>query len=115
MPERYSLRETPARRYAQRTQWNVRDSDATLIISLSAELAGGSLATQEWANKMNRPRLHVYPCNEWRAWLRTFTETHPIRVLNVAGPRLSGAANIEQFVDEVLDEIFIHCFHRNQV
>jgi hypothetical protein len=109
IPERYSLQETPARQYQQRTRWNVRDSDATLIISLSTELTGGSLATQECANKMNRPRLHVYPCSEWRSWLHTFMETHPIRVLNVAGPRLSGAANIEQFVGEVLEEILIYC------
>jgi hypothetical protein len=115
IPERYSLQETPAHRYQQRTQWNVRDSDATLIISLSAELTGGSLATQEWAKKMNRPCLHIYPCDEWRARLCTFTETHPIRILNVAGPRLSGAAHIEQFVGEVLDEMLIYCERRNHI
>ena len=94
----------------------MRDSNATLIISLSSELTGGSLATQEWANKMNRPCLHVYPCNEWHAQLLTFIETHSIRILNVAGPRLSGAANIEQFVGEVLDEIhLIYCKRRNRV
>ena len=47
IPERYSLQETPARQYQQRTRWNVRDSDATLIISLSTELTAGSLATEE--------------------------------------------------------------------
>ncbi|HEX8874571.1 MAG TPA: putative molybdenum carrier protein [Nitrosospira sp.] len=106
IPERYCLRETPARGYRQRTQWNVRDSDATLIISLSAELTGGSLATREWANQVNRACLHVYPCPEWRAGLHSFAETHPIQILNVAGPRLSGASGIGQFVIEVLDEIF---------
>jgi hypothetical protein len=109
IPERYSLQETPAHRYQQRTRWNVRDSNATLIISLSSELTGRSLAAQEWANKMNRPCLHVYPWSDWRAQLRIFTETHPIEVLNVAGPRLSGARNIEQFVGEVLDEMVTYC------
>ncbi|WP_074743785.1 YpsA SLOG family protein [Nitrosospira multiformis] len=47
IPERYSLQETPVRQYQQRTRWNVCDSDATLIISLSMELTGGSLTTQE--------------------------------------------------------------------
>ena len=102
-------------RYQQRTRWNVRDSNATLIISLSSELTGGSLATQEWANKMNRPCLHVYPRSEWRSWLRTFIETHPIRVLNVAGPRFSSAPNIKQFVGEVLDEISTYCDRRNRL
>src|SRR5690242_16711712 len=96
-------------RYQQRTRWNVRDSNATLIISLSSELTGGSLATQEWANKMNRPCLHVYPWSDWRAQLRIFTETHRIEVLNVAGPRLSDARNIEQFVGEVLNEMVTYC------
>ena len=114
-PERYSLQETPARQYQQRTRWNVRDSDATPIISLSTEPTGGSLATQEWANKMNRPCLHIYPRNEWRSWLHAFIETHSIRVLNVAGPRVSSAANIEQFVGEVLDEISIYCDCRNRL
>ena len=30
--ERYPLRETWSRTYSQRTEWNVRDSDATLIL-----------------------------------------------------------------------------------
>jgi len=106
IPERYRLRETPTRRYSQRTRWNVRDSDATLIVSSSAELTGGSLATKEWATRMNRPRLHVYPQHEWRSSLRVFIETHPIRVLNVAGPRRSASADIEQFVYDVLNEIY---------
>ena len=33
IPERYRLREAPGRNYQQRTKWNVRDSDATLIVT----------------------------------------------------------------------------------
>lgn len=80
--------------YRQRTQWNVRDSDATLIITPAAELPGGSLFTQEWAQKIGRPCLHVYRCNEWREWIRIFFGTNSIAILNVAGPRNSGAAGI---------------------
>ena len=35
----YPLRETPSADYSQRTEWNVRDSDATLII-YESELRG---------------------------------------------------------------------------
>lgn len=105
VPYFYCLRETPQRNYRQRTKWNVRDSDATLIITPAAELMGGSLFTQECAQKINRPYLHVYPCSEWRERIRIFFETNPIAILNVAGPRNSGAAGIEQFVHEVLDEM----------
>ena len=33
--ERYELTETPSHRYAQRTEWNVRDSDATVVFSIA--------------------------------------------------------------------------------
>jgi hypothetical protein len=109
IPERYHLCETPTRRYPQRTRWNVRDSDATLIISSSTELTGGSLATKGWATRINRPYLHVYPSYGWRDSLHEFLKTHPIQVLNVAGPRRSASTNLECFVYEVLDEISTHC------
>ena len=34
--ERYDLTETPSRRYNQRTEWNIRDSDATVVFSITA-------------------------------------------------------------------------------
>ena len=40
--ERYQLAETPNFDWAQRTEWNVRDSHGTVIISIAPELAGGS-------------------------------------------------------------------------
>lgn len=106
IPERYRLRETPAHDYEQRTRWNVRDSDATLIVSLAAELSGGSLATRQWAEKMGRPWLHVYPHDTWRERIASFFEATPVQILNVAGPRASGAAGIELFVPDVLAYIF---------
>ncbi|MEO8992553.1 MAG: putative molybdenum carrier protein [Nitrosospira sp.] len=42
----YFLHKTPERNYRQRTKWNVRGSDATLIMTPAAELTGGSLFTQ---------------------------------------------------------------------
>jgi hypothetical protein len=30
------LKETPSRSYIQRTEWNVRDSDATVVFSIAA-------------------------------------------------------------------------------
>lgn len=35
LPERYALRETPGTACLQRTEWNVRDSDATLVFTLN--------------------------------------------------------------------------------
>lgn len=105
IPERYHLCETPTRHYRPRTRWNVRDSDATLIISSSPILTGGSLVTKEWAIRINRPHLHVYPGHGWRRSLHEFLEMHPVRLLNVAGPRHSRSGDLDCFVYEVLDEI----------
>lgn len=106
IPNRYDLQQTDSKGYKQRTKWNVRDSDATLIISLHPELAGGSLFTQQYANKIGNPYLHIYPDNQWQAKIETFCEANVFQVLNVAGPRSSSAPNIEQFVYEVLNTIY---------
>ncbi len=105
IPNGYKLRETESKGYMQRTKRNVCDSDATLIVSLAPELAGGSQFTQEYANKIAKPYLHTYPNNLWQECIKTFFETNLIQELNVAGPRGSSVPGIEKFVYEVLDEI----------
>ena len=88
---RYRLRETPSDRYEQRTQWNVRDSDGTVILTLAPTLTGGSRTTAEWAESLGRPCLHVS------------READGVRVLNVAGPRASGEPDVGAFVRWTLD------------
>lgn len=89
VPERYPLRETPSRDYPQRTAWNVRDSDATLILTRGS-LRGGTALTVRLARQTDRPVLVVDLGNTPSpqpalAWL----ERHRVAVLNVAGPRES--------------------------
>jgi hypothetical protein len=98
------MRETPQRKYRQRTRWNVRDADATLIVTLAKALTGGSLVTYEYAKAIAKPCLHVFPGEEWPERLKTFLQTNAVKILNVAGPRSSSAPGIEQFVHEVLEE-----------
>lgn len=87
IPARYPLRETPSRRYSQRTAWNVRDSDATLILT-RGEPAGGSALTARLAGRMGRPLLVVdLSQSPDPAAARRWVEAHRVRVLNVAGPR----------------------------
>ena len=59
LPDRYELRETPSRKYAQRTEWNVRDSDATVVFSIAAEPQGGTRLTLELAERLGKPVLHL--------------------------------------------------------
>ncbi len=89
IPERYPLKETPNRTYAERTRWNVHDSDATLVIaSLKAPAAGGTKLTIDFAREIRRPCLVVDPARDGSAqrvceWLWSLN----VRILNVAGPR----------------------------
>jgi hypothetical protein len=59
IPSQYQLQETTSANYLQRTEWNVRDSDGTVIISIGEHLTGGSLKTLEFAIKHRKPHLHL--------------------------------------------------------
>ena len=61
MPPSYPtpLIETPSANYVQRTEWNVRDTVGTVILSIEHELTGGSRKTAEFAVKHNKPCLHL--------------------------------------------------------
>ena len=105
IPERYPLRETPSSLYAQRTEWNVRDSDATLILT-RGEPSGGTRLTAELAKRYGRPLLIVDlgdapPLAEVLGWLKE----HRISVLNVAGPREESALGIYEQAGKVLTEL----------
>ena len=108
---RYSLKETPHPNYLQRTEWNVRDSDATLIVSCSADLTGGSLATHELAVAHGRPCLHLSGKFETGAAamkLKDWLQNEAVTILNVAGPRASGEPALGRFIQSILNELWRH-------
>ena len=87
IPPRYPLRETPTASYAQRTRWNVRDSDGTLILNRGA-LEGGTALTADAARKLGKPCLILdLSARPDPAAARAWAAAHRVRVLNVAGPR----------------------------
>ena len=86
---RYPLRETPSAAYPQRTEWNARDSDATLVLH-RGRLRGGTALTVRLARSLGRPTLAVdlgttADADAVREWLAH----EGVRRLNVAGPRES--------------------------
>lgn len=113
IPDRYALQETESKGYMQRTKRNVRDSDATLIISLQSGLTGGSLFTQQYANKIGKPCLHVYPNCQWQKQIRIFLKKNAILILNIAGPRDSTEPGIDEFVYEVLSDAKVIATNRS--
>ncbi len=91
---RYPLRETPSEDYAERTSWNVRDSDGTLVLVFSGP-AGGTALTVREAKRLGKPCLVLRldekeGVEKARAWIAR----EGIRVLNVAGPREEEAPGI---------------------
>src|SRR6266496_4329109 len=54
---RYPLIETPTSLYSERTEWNIRDADATLVLLLSVTtpLDHGTSFTIEKANELQKP------------------------------------------------------------
>lgn len=102
---RYHLRETQGTQYVQRTEWNVRDSDGTVIFTIDLHLRGGSKHTVEFAREYHKPWLHLsrtVPIEENVEQFRAFLHDHEISVLNVGGSRASEEPETAAFVHEVL-------------
>lgn len=104
--KRYRLQETPSADYLERTEWNVRDSDGTVIFSIDPILRDGSKKTMELAKKLGKPCLHL-PQIGYRGnpalILQGFIQRHKIHILNVAGSRASKEATIGDFVTITLE------------
>jgi hypothetical protein len=105
IPNCYALDEMLGGGYLERTRANVRDSDATLIVTLVPELTGGSKETARFAAELRRPWLHVHPLMNWKAALAQWIRPRGGFVLNVAGPRGSKEPDVGRFVHEALDEV----------
>jgi hypothetical protein len=108
IPKRFQLEETPSRGYQQRTAWNVRDSDGTVIFSIATRLKDGSKKTAQFARQRKKPCLHLAQQTgiDHAAALRRFVRQHRIRVLNVAGPRKSQEPAVGRFVARVMRAAF---------
>lgn len=101
----YPLVETPDGDYSQRTEWNVRDSDGTLVLTRGRP-KGGTAFTLAVARRLGRPLLlvdlaQVPSPDAARHWL----EAEKIAVLNVAGPRESQHPGIGQEARAFLERL----------
>jgi Circularly permutated YpsA SLOG family len=102
----YPLDETPSADYAQRTEWNVRDSDGTLVV-VRGRATGGTALTIALARRHGKPVLVVdltrdVSPDQAHRWI----ETGAIGVLNVAGPRESQKPGIGGQARSFLEALF---------
>lgn len=109
------LRETPSREPAQRTEWNVRDSDASLILVDAGGIAvsAGTALAERAAVRYGKPLLVLSvdapdAAAQVRAWLAALTAVHagdaPFK-LAVGGPRESEARGIYEKARVVLEQV----------
>ena len=113
IPAAYPLDETETESYEERTRLNVRDSDATLIITRGlarglnrGPLSGGALKTADEARERGRPNrvADLDQAPDPRDVARWIGETGAL-VLNVAGPRESEAPGIHDAALEFLTDV----------
>ncbi|MAG58292.1 MAG: molybdenum cofactor carrier [Planctomycetes bacterium] len=107
IPERYDLTESGSPEYPIRTERNVADADATLILTVGAP-TGGTRLTVSIARRLARPLRIVDLDEDGEAAADVVAWIHEtgIGILNVAGPRESGVPGIaeraEAFMSDVL-------------
>ena len=90
----YKMKETPTADYPLRTEWNVRDSDATLVLT-RGEPTEGTAFTIVLARRLRKPSVvidlaqqtNISPLLDW-------ISAHNIQTLNIAGPRESKCPGI---------------------
>ena len=106
LPSKYAMDEMETAGYPERTRQNVTDSQGTLIISYGP-LTGGSKLTLGYARAMGKPSCYIdlIATEAFEAALiaQSFVLENQIRVLNVAGPRLSNFPGIYQDVKIILE------------
>jgi hypothetical protein len=119
IPSHYPLRETASRSYAVRTEWNVRDSDATLILVLD-RISSGTRLTADSAKSQGQLLRIEYLCQSSNPGLLTeelslehrvadviaWIRREKIQTLNVAGPRGSSRKDVYQKAFEFLSLLF---------
>ena len=109
------LEETPLADPAQRTEWNVRDTDACLIVVDAGgfDVSAGTTLAQDLAHRYRKPvyvaKLGDVDVKHARLWLRVQRARHGDDLkLAIGGPRESEAPGIykraAQFIRALIDE-----------
>ena len=108
----------PTKSYSKRTEQNVIDSDATLILS-HGNLTGGSKLTKEFADKHKKPCLHIdlkeTPEFEAAEQVLQWTLKNRIAILNVAGSRASKDPDIYAATIDLLETFHYLAVHQEKV
>lgn len=103
IPSVYHLEETESGEYPVRTRMNVEAADLTVIFTQGL-LSGGSFLTQQFAEELGKPWMHMDLSDPVHPLEKMIDEVPSLEkfVLNVAGPRASNDPKIYTAVYEVM-------------
>lgn len=108
IPAHFPVIELPDGGYAQRTERNVLDSDATVLIHFGT-ISGGSRLTLTCCREADRPSLEIDASEIETAdavqRMLAFVDEHQVACLNIAGPRESGAPGAEKLASQIVGEL----------
>ncbi len=93
IPSRYRLDETGSSDYPVRTEQNVVDSDATLIL-YRGRLKGGTLLTRRICDRLSKPYVLIRIDRDQPSTVRDWLGDQRPDTLNVAGSRESTSLGI---------------------
>jgi putative molybdenum carrier protein len=116
------LRETPLAHPRQRTEWNVRDCDAALIIvdSLGVAISIGTKRGQQWAQQHGKPHLIIDTSEpdaavRAAAWVQTQQQRFGADMtLSIGGPRESEAPGIYARAHLLIAAMLDHCLEAHR-
>lgn len=109
IPHNYPLKEVESGDYDERTRRNVRDADATLILTFKGRLEPGTRLTIEYAERSGQPHFHLEISDvspEELGALRAWLESSEPRILNIAGNRESTSPGIRRCTQDLLEQLF---------
>lgn len=109
LPQYPLLQETPSRLTEQRTEWNVRDSSATIILTAigGIDCSPGTMLQRVWADKLNLPLAIIdiqqpHAVEYTRQWLE---DNLGAGILNIGGPRESEAPGLYKAIYAFLEKV----------
>lgn len=103
----FPVLETPSRDYPQRTEWNVRDSDGTIVFNKAKNSRGCNL-TIAMASRYKKPILVIKTQRsdeEVVASIVSFVNRYNLVTLNVAGNRESSVPGLQEYVERIMSAV----------
>ncbi|CAG8466709.1 4873_t:CDS:1 [Paraglomus brasilianum] len=108
---KYPLKETSTKEYTERTELNVRDADATLVLlfSTSDPNQDGTAFTLRKADQLRKPNICILIDEETNVdrvcnWVRE----NKVKTLNIAGPRESSCPGIYAKAYKFITDFLVH-------